>query len=100
MLFEDNNVRVDSGLEAMPHCKRLQVDVQTAARFACYRCGRHGAGLMYLKTHGLVLFLFLIAGICYASQFVGAAVSVAILGAVIEFGAWITWAISNRKNIR
>ena len=54
---------------------------------------------MKRKTHGFVLCLFLIAGVCYASQWIGAAVSVAILGAGIEIVAWISWAISERKNL-
>ncbi len=46
---------------------------------------------MVTKTHGTVIALFVIASLCYLSQWFGAAVAIGGIGIVIELIAWVVW---------
>lgn len=52
---------------------------------------------MKVKIHGTVIVLFVLAGICYAAHWMGAAIAVAFIGMLLEFAAWITW-IGKKRN--
>lgn len=51
---------------------------------------------MKVKIHGAVVVLFVLAGICYAASWMGAAMAIGLIGVVLELAAWLVRADKSR----
>jgi protein-S-isoprenylcysteine O-methyltransferase Ste14 len=52
------------------------------------------------KIHGTVIVLFVLAGICYAAHWMGAAIAIAFIGMLLELAAWLAWIDKKREKPR